>query len=442
MPTTGPRGETDVSILAVYRDHLGLTPHRQSEAESFGRCPFCGGQDRPGGPSDRFRLFVDDDRAWCRRCEWKGDAIQLLRDTKSLGYREALAALGREPDQRPKPTTPPQARPPRPLWEPKALEPPPAAWQEKAGRFVEHCARELEHDAEVLEWLAAERGIKAETARAARLGWNPADTWRDRAAWGLPPALREDGRPKKLFLPAGLVLPVLDAAGDVLRVKVRRPDPGQGPKYLPLAQPEPPCTAPLVVRGGPGAKAWAIVESELDGLLLAQAAGELVHVVALGSASYRPSAALWAELTAAPFVLLALDFDDAGGKAACGWWKDHLPVGRCRVWPVPEGKDPTEAWRAGWDLREWIAGGLPPSLLPPRPDPTREAQQAALASLLDMLPQHGGRIARTRDHGPLLRFKDFDWSRSTPADMEELTRLMNASGPAFDRYAAHLPLED
>ncbi|MEA4857097.1 MAG: DNA primase, partial [Solidesulfovibrio sp.] len=81
----------------------------------------------------------------------------------------------------------------------------------------------------------------------------------------------------------------------------------------------------------------------------------------------RPDAEAHARLEAAPFILVALDADDAGDKAAWTWWATHYPPEKVRIWPVPEGKDPCDAWRAGWDLRAWIEGGLPPACLPARP---------------------------------------------------------------------------
>ena len=100
-----------------------------------------------------------------------------------------------------------------------------------------------------------------------------------------------------------------------------------------------------------------MVESELDALLLAQEAGHLVNVVAMGSASYRPDAETWAKLQDATRVLISLDFDEAGNKAACRWWETHLQ-GKAKVWPVPEGKDPCDTWRAGWNLADWVGEGV------------------------------------------------------------------------------------
>ena len=137
-----------------------------------------------------------------------------------------------------------------------------------------------------------------------------------------------------------------------------------------------------------------------------------MNVLALGSASLRPDAEAHARLEAAPFVLVALDADDAGDKAAWTWWTTHYPPEKVRVWPVPEGKDPTDAWRAGWDLRAWIEGGLPPVCLParplknasptPRPEPTGQNIQALGESQAEALEARPSSGRRTWDDGASL----------------------------------------
>lgn len=72
-------------------DLNGWTPVRQSTAgELNGPCPFCGGHDRfvvwPPS-SDR------SGRAWCRRCQWAGDVIQLYRDLEGVSFVRALEDL-------------------------------------------------------------------------------------------------------------------------------------------------------------------------------------------------------------------------------------------------------------------------------------------------------------------------------------------------------------
>lgn len=372
-------------ILTLYQG-MGLTAKQKTATEYGGPCPSCGG-------NDRFCIWCGGEgkhglgRFYCRGCGLQGDAIQFLREFLGIGYGEACRELGltpaapsgrraaREPDAPP---------PATPAWTPKPGELPNALWQGQARKLILWAARQLQNTPDALSWLAAERGLTSETAARFHVGWIPKDFYRDRTAWGLPQAFKPNGKRRMLWLPHGLVLPVLDTSGKPARIKFRRPNPGKDdPKYLYLPS-EPKNTAPLIATGT--ALAWIVVESELDGLLLTQEAGDLVNVLALGSASLRPDAEAHALLEAAPFILVSLDADDAGDKAAWTWWATHYPPEKVRVWPSPEGKDPTDAWRAGWDLRAWIEGGLPPSCLlaraiksaapTPRPEPARQDEEA------------------------------------------------------------------
>lgn len=334
----------------------GFEAKPKTPGELCGPCPFCGGK-------DRFTLFTRQGteglgRFWCRQCGKGGDAIQFLRDVEGLSFAEAKRAVGLE-DMQPRPRTAPADKPPCPAFVPVHATMPGPVWQERSAKVVAWAAAQLKAKRHVQEWLAWERGIQPETAFSARLGWVSQDYFRPRSAFGLPPEYKENGKPKRVWIPSGLCIPVFAATGQLLRVKFRvEPVPGQErPKYIPLPQVEK-CTAPLVLPSAAPDAAWQVVESELDALLLAQEAGHLVNVVAMGSASYRPDAATWAMLTAAPVVLISLDFDDAGNKAACQWWEAHLLPGRCKLWPVPEGKDPCDAWREGWSLAEWTQAGL------------------------------------------------------------------------------------
>lgn len=355
-------------ILALYQG-MGLTPKQKTADEWAGPCPdpACGGRDRfciwAGGQGNHGL-----GRFYCRGCHRQGDAIQFCRDFQGLGYGEACRVLGLSPS-RPSGHAPPREAtspaPTAPAWTPKASELPNAKWRAQAGKLVHWAEERLQANQKALAWLASERGITPETAARFHVGWLPEDLYRDRTAWGLPQEFKPNGKRRMLWLPRGLVLPVLDASGNPARIKFRRSNPGPNQlKYLCLSS-EPRNTAPLVIAGT--AAAWIVVESELDGLLLAQEAGDLVNVLALGSASLRPDAEAHARLEAAPFILVSLDHDDAGSKAAWTWWAAHYPPEKVRVWPVPEGKDPTDAWHAGWDLRAWIEGGLPPACLPARP---------------------------------------------------------------------------
>lgn len=111
--------------------------------------------------------------------------------------------------------------------------------------------------------------------------------------------------------------------------------------------------APMVFWGNQ--TAVVIVESELDAILIAQEAGDLVAVVAMGSAQAKPGEGLHKRLSAAQRVFVALDADDAGGKAAWTFWKSYPGFKR---WPCVKGKDPNEQRLDGIPVRDWIEAAL------------------------------------------------------------------------------------
>lgn len=102
------------------------------------------------------------------------------------------------------------------------------------------------------------------------------------------------------------------------------------------------------------------MESELDAILLVQELGNYVSVAALGSAGRRPrdletNQDFWWLFTLAPVVFLTLDADEVG-QAAVQWWLERYR--HVINWPVPRGKDPTEFFLAGGDLKTWLLEGL------------------------------------------------------------------------------------
>lgn len=343
------------NIKELYESR-GFQARLKTGQEFTGPCPFCGG-------TDRFQLFTTQGndgagRYWCRQCGASGDCIQFLRELDNLTYKQALDALGIAHDEnRPRPRR--EIRPAPAAFEPAPAILPGKAWQDKARAVVEYAQGQLAKNPAARAWLERERGLQAETVRKAGLGWIPQNLYRPYPAFGLPAEYKDNGKPRMVWIPKGLCIPVF-AGGNLARVKFRLADPGQGqPKYLPLKQPDAakntsPLFLPCPHHGAP----FVIVESELDGLLLAQEAWHLANVVALGSAAMRPDKDTWAKILQAPLVLVSLDFDNAGNKAACTWWKDNLPNDTYRLWPVPEGKDPTDAYKAGWSLSDWIRAGI------------------------------------------------------------------------------------
>ncbi len=100
-----------------------------------------------------------------------------------------------------------------------------------------------------------------------------------------------------------------------------------------------------------GNRSLFIVEAELDALLLWQAAGDLVDIVALAGAGRTLPAQWLARLLPYTRIFAALDADKAGTLNAT-----RLASLSARVTPVrvPEGNDVTEYHQVGGDVRAWV----------------------------------------------------------------------------------------
>jgi hypothetical protein len=315
----------------------GLTPARKGPDEWSAPCPVCGGR-------DRFIVHPAAGRYWCRGCNITGDVIQYLRDHRGMTFHQAAECAGRptsSPAGQTGPRKPQDARRATPT-------PPPEAWVMQAEKLVTAAHKALVADLARLEWLRAKRGLTRETAERFRLGWLPRDLYHDRAAWALPPELREDGKAKKLFIPAGLTIPGPD------RLRIRRAEPVRIGKYFVVPGSG---NRPLVIGADHPAETTGaiILESELDAMLLHQEIIGPTLIVAMGSTSNGPDQAMVADLTKRPFVLISLDADAAGGKAS-GKWFSALP----NATPAPPwgGKDHTDAHLSGHDLAEWFSMAL------------------------------------------------------------------------------------
>ena len=152
----------------------------------------------------------------CRGCGRQGDGIQFVRDMDGLSYIEACKRLGTTP----RANGGPLAHKPA-IWEPKPSVLPGEAWIARAGQFVDLCAAALATGGPGLDY-AQSRGLTLKTCAALKIGWNPSDRFEDRAAWGMPEEINpRTGKPRKVWLPAGLVIPTL-RDGQVVAIKIRR----------------------------------------------------------------------------------------------------------------------------------------------------------------------------------------------------------------------------
>ena len=321
--------------------------------EFQGPCPGCGGR-------DRFHVWPGQGEAgtwWCRGCDKGGDAIEYLMTYCGKTFREAAAAVGRDPDDRPPaPVTPRQRK--KPDFTPVRYPVPEEAWRRKAESFVDWSHEQLLADPEQLAYLAG-RGIDEALVRRYRLGYNPGENgrpaiFRARKAWGLPEEIK-NGRPRPLWIPRGIVIPLV-IEGVVHRIRIRREKADLSERFkLPYFMVPGSSAATMIL--GDDARAFVVVEAELDAIACAGAAGDICSAAAMGSSSTKPDDPATARMQKSLCILNALDFDQAGTRAF-KWWKHAFP--RVKRWPVPEGKDPGEAFAKGVDLRAWILAGLPP----------------------------------------------------------------------------------
>lgn len=328
-------------LLSLYQGE-GLEARRSAGTgggEYSGPCPWCGGR-------DRFRVWPEQGesgRYWCRQCGKAGDSIQYLRERRGLSYREACEALGLEARTV---TGLGRVASTPPAWEPRTCASPGELWQGKARRLISNGVFHLwgASGAKTRAYLQKDKGLAEATIKKFILGWLPADRWDQAGAWGLPAVLKEDGQPKKLWLPKGITIPWIDG-GQVARVRVRRPE-GE-PRYYLLRGSS---TAAMIL--GREKPVTLVLESELDALLMWQEAGDLVNVVALGNAQARPDRELAKVLQASRLILMGLDADPAGAKESWQWWPQHYP--QAERWPPIDGKDPGEMLAAGVSVRLWV----------------------------------------------------------------------------------------
>jgi len=269
-----------------------------------------------------------------------------------MDYREACLKLESYPKYSGKRLGPRGQATARPIWVPKGSKPPGDLWREKAEAFLSHSQGHLwgNQGVGIRTWLHG-RGLTDLTIRQGGLGWNPHDFYRTSETWGLPTVISDKtGKPKKLWVPMGLVLPSFHD-GQIVRLRIRRSEPDEGSRYILVPGSD---TRPMTWASE--TKTAVIVESELDGLLLWQEAGDLTAVVALGSAQAKPDHETHDMIVNAEVILLALDHDQAGATASWQWWAKQYP--QALRWPVPLGKDPGEAYQAGLDIRAWTKAGM------------------------------------------------------------------------------------
>lgn len=333
--------------------------------EWAGSCPFCGGK-------DRFRLWANADKphCWCRGCGFRGDAIGYVMRRDGLDFKAAAEQLGIELSQQKKQQRPPVQQPPvntsdlkdAPCFDPE--------WQRAADRFVAACTLRLQDEWDRLSAGAylEGRGITREAAGAAELGVNMTS---HNAEWGKV----------NVWLPRGIVIP-WQLPYTYWNIRIRRPNADlkeDENKYMPPAG---------VSNGLYNAhlitphKTVIMVEGELDAVLINwhvhRAGMENLWAVATGGTT-GGRLLRWVTLVSlARRVLLAFDAGDgdSAGDNAAAWWVKAIGSKAQRLTPTQH--DPTDMWKAGESIVDWIRSVLEPAPAPVKV-PAAHSQQAMFA---------------------------------------------------------------
>jgi hypothetical protein len=193
-------------------------------------------------------------------------------------------------------------------------------------------------------------------------------------------------------VPRGIVIPCL-VAGQIWYLKVRRAN-GRS-KYSQVSGGQ------IALFGADtiGKHSTVVVtEGEFDAMLLHQEAGNLIGVVTLGSAAARLPDAWVPYLLGMRRLLVAYDTDAAGAEGAA-MWESVSP--RTQRIVSQAGKDLTDFYLAGGDLRAWVqyalAADREPAAAPVKtqdlisPAPW-EGQRVRIEDLPDLQAKYGLRV--------------------------------------------------
>ena len=275
----------------------------------------------------------------CRVCNCKGSLVDYLMIKRGYTKQQALA----EVEWKPKDGSTPKFIIPRHVLAGEVNpthEAPAKTWQETARTFVERCEGILwsEQGQVALDYLRA-RGLKDETIKMARLGYNPAKLRQSADKWGLK---------KHSILAQGIVIPWF-IGEDIWRITIRDEKAAEGEnRYKQVAGSSNGLYLGYLLGYD---RPVVLVEGELDALSVAQEAGHHVSPVATGSTEGSHTARWIAALARKDLVLVAFDAEDKGDRAA-QWWIDRLDnAHRLRPW----WSDANQMLQDGVDLlNDWI----------------------------------------------------------------------------------------
>lgn len=311
-----------LDLIQLIEDDLG-EPVKKSDRWLFWHCPFH--DDRT--PS--FGVNRDGKRYFCFGCRKSGNVNTWLKEYRKMNVQ------GNSTNQLVhKPTS-------------TDIQPPNEQWQSRARLYIDHWEKMLWSErGRDIRWYLNRRGLNDEILHNFHIGYNPAHFSEWMQPWGLIPKSASD----RVFLSAGVIIP-WNIDGTIWKVNIRRFE--QDPKYLQIRGSQP---GLFGAENMAGKTSVFLVEGEFDAMLLHQEAGDMMDVGTFGSASIREIDFRWiSRLLSSQRIFIVGDSDKAGREfmsALSGF--SH----RFRCVQVPRGKDVTEFWQNGGDLKSWVQGYL------------------------------------------------------------------------------------
>ena len=303
------------SLESVVSQHTQL---RSVSGELKGPCPLdCAGGD------DRFVIFGDGDRYWCRRCEATGDIFDYLKAKLGLRFVDAIEYLeGSGESSRPIPILKPKATPAPDIFD--------SISQQERQSLIDNWVEELDsgegetaaifNPAESLipltplQYLYAMRMLEPRTVEKYRLGFN-----------------NESFEYCDRRVPVGITIPLTEGK-KIVGFKIRTPE-GK-PKYWRLGKGTY-CQNQMSLREH---RTVLVAEGEFDQMLLDQTFGDRFATVTFGGTSDISKAELSVLFFNSERVYWAFDGDAAGANAAAKYDRKNP---RYRKLLLPDGEDVT-----------------------------------------------------------------------------------------------------
>jgi 5S rRNA maturation endonuclease (ribonuclease M5) len=340
------------------RDKMSFDLLAEMERDGFShvrKASSCGDQynghcilDCGGIGHDRLRVqpnYGAYGRFACTICGCKGSGVDYLMLKRGMAKNDALKAVG----WKPKDGSEPHYTIPRHVLNgkiPATHDAPGEKWQSSGRAFTEYCESVLWSDQGIaaLEYLHS-RGLRDETIKLARIGYNPGELYRPGDRWSVTGKVR---------LAQGITIPWF-IEGGLWRITIRDESVASGDgRYK-------------QVKGGSNGLYLAdylgyrdrpvvVCEGELDALSIAQECGHEVVAVATGTTSGSHTTRWIAELARCERVYIAFDAEDKGDNAAT-WWLERLGhAQRLRPWWA----DANQMLQDGVNLLDWLQPCLPP----------------------------------------------------------------------------------